>query len=387
MLCSRLTWICVVSLSVFSLCSASPVLDQSVDVGMGGGGYAIWTGGMQAMTFTAGMSGLLSEVGFQIYASAGTTGDTDFELRSTSGGVPVSSSGGVLFSASIPIGDVPVIGSYAGSIPYTMVDVLAAGLSVQPGDVYALCLHRIGAGSPPWVCWGYTGDSYAAGDRFWRGSSGDPWTDPNSGDLGFQTWVIQSPEQTRVIPSTFDVEAQSTDGVNFTIVDGGDFIEQYRSTTEDTRGVMEFDIGDIPDDADIVSATLTLEITGYASGGGQHSEIDLHGYAGNGTPESADALNNGNPIGTTGPLTQGGPIVATLDASYVESLLASTDYLGIVAEARWDYFQSTFGSSEYHESMPSVVVQPTLTIEYVPEPTAVALLVLGGVAAMLRRRA
>ncbi|NQU76272.1 MAG: hypothetical protein HQ546_08185, partial [Planctomycetes bacterium] len=368
MLRSRLISICAVSLYIVSVCSASPVLDQSLDVGIGTSGFAIWSDGYQAMTFTAGMSGLLSEVGFQIYASAGTAGDIEFELRNTSGGVPVSTSDGVLYSAAIPIGDVPIDGSYAGSIPYTMLNVLGAGLSVQPGDVYALCLHRTGAGYPPWALWGATSDSYAAGERFWRASSGDLWTAPGTRDFGFQTWITQPPEHTREIPSTFDVEAQSTDGVDFTIVEGGYFIEQYRSPTEDTRGVMEFDVSDIPDDADIVSATLTLDISGWASVGGKYSEIDLHGYAGNGTPESADALNKGNPVGTTGPLTQGGPIVVTLNANYVESLLASTDYLGIVAESRWDYFQSVFFSSEYHEFIPSAIDQPTLTIQYDVEP-------------------
>ncbi len=364
----RFQWILLLGmvLSVEGVGSASPVLDQSFDSSEGSSDLAISTGSYRAMTFTAGMSGWLSNVAMPIRKTEGTTGNVDFELRKTSGGVPLATPDGVLCTGTIPTADLPVYDTFPPSIPYTMLDLSATNTLVQSGEVYALCLHRIGS-YPYWALWRCAGDEYAGGQSFFRSSSTEQWTGNSTWDFGFQTWVDPMAFHNMAIAPTFDVEARSPDGNNFTILEGLDDVEQYRSANTDRRGVIEFDISGIPDEAHIASATLTLDISCCSGSGDMYSEIDLHGYAGNGVPEPADALHISNIIGTTGPLQHPGVVEVTLDPDYIESLLGTAEYLGLVANARWDYFQSMFFTSERHAWFPSGVIEPTLNILYASE--------------------
>jgi len=97
---------------------------------------------------------------------------------------------------------------------------------------------------------------------------------------------------------------------------------------------------------------------------------------GDGMLMPADVVVPFNEIGRTGPIADLGIYTVNLDTAYIEAVLANGDgWLGVMT------YQLTYeGSMAYSVGYG----QPQLTIEYVPEPAALAV----GLAAtlLLRRR-
>ena len=362
-------------------------IDQEYVVNPVNFGAAVANTITRAQTFTVGTSGLFDRVELQVGRAATTVENLTVEIRKTVAGVPDASVGALLASFTAIPSLFPQQNFPTGFVGF---DLGASSFPVQSGDVLAINLSSAATESN-WYLWSTDASgTYAGGHAFSRSPPSDPYAASVNNDSGFRTFVEPVSLQTAWIASTFDVEATASDAVNFAITDGGIFIEQYRNPgNEYTRGLMEFDISQIPTDATIVEAHLSLEITGVAGGGALSSIIDLYGYAGDGVPTSIDATQTGNLVGSTGPLDGlGGTVVdSDIDVAFVQSLLGSTDHLGVVAVAGLDFFQSTFGSSEYAAGFPpGTVTAPTLHITYVPEPATFCLLLVGASLLVVIRR-
>ena len=104
-----------------------------------------------AETFTVGVAGKLSQVGFQVYHNTNATGALIFQILSTSGGNPNPDSIAPLFQTTVPLASTPTTAN--PEVPFTLVDVSAAGIIVTPGQVLTIALKNptgsASSASPP----------------------------------------------------------------------------------------------------------------------------------------------------------------------------------------------------------------------------------------------
>ncbi len=175
------------------------LLDQSVVVNNYQGDLTIYSDRSYAQTFTVGLAGELSRVGFQVYRTTGATGDLTLQILSTDGGTPSPNSTPPLFETIVPIGDLPTIDDPNSAVPITLVDVSSANIAVTPGQVLAIALRSPnGSGSPPWTLWRMTADSYAGGSSFTQTINSTTWGPSTilgpGQDGGFQAYVNAVPE-------------------------------------------------------------------------------------------------------------------------------------------------------------------------------------------------
>jgi len=146
-----------------------------------------------AETFTVGVAGKLSQVGFQVYHNTNATGALIFQILSTSGGNPNPDSIAPLFQTTVPLASTPTINS--PEVPFTLIDVSAAGIIVTPGQVLTIALKNpTGSAIPPWTLWRSGPATYTGGALYIQQQSDAPnWRAlVNNGtvqDLGFQTFV------------------------------------------------------------------------------------------------------------------------------------------------------------------------------------------------------
>lgn len=350
---------------------AAPAVDQFHQVTQSFGGLNVGTSGSTALqvaqTFTVGLEGLLAEIGVELARDSGALGDIGLEIRSLSGGAPGSS---VLASGTIPIASVPVQGPNSNT-PFTFVDISSENLMVSPGDELAIVLSRVGPFNPG-VSWVYGNPGYEEGapyDRF--GNNAWSAIAPTLGiDFGFQTLIDTNPsnDQTISLIPTFDVQADSSGGGPFSISDGDNTLEQLRSSSREARTLLEFPIDAIPNNATITGVSLSTQVNLFASGGGQSSQINFEGYLGNGIAEPSDASAATTFLGTTGPITEAGRKETSLTVNLLQSALASTDHLGIVASGGLFGFQSGFESSELAAILQEPERAPTLSVSFTNPP-------------------
>ena len=172
-------------------------------------------------------------------------------------------------------------------------------------------------------------------------------------------------DYTRV--ADLDVEASSTDGSNFVITDGEYSINTQRlpSSNIDRRGVLEFAIAEIPDQASVTAATLELDIWTTTSGEEEFPVLSLYGYAGDGVIEPSDATALSDLLGQSAPVDQLVVIAIELDPGFIQTLLGPSAYLGLVAYGDENNHQIGFTATE----AAFFATPPTLTILYdLPAP-------------------
>jgi hypothetical protein len=150
---------------------ATPVLDQEHWTSPSAAVAASFDNFRRAMSFTAGLDGLLVRVEVRTISTP-TTGST-LALLPTTGGVPDSA----------PV----AIGAYAGTVG----DVSTydfAGFAQSAGQVLAIELVDSG------TSWLSTGDDYAGGEEFsWFPPAGQTGFTPSGLDLFFRSFVEATP--------------------------------------------------------------------------------------------------------------------------------------------------------------------------------------------------
>ncbi len=180
-----------------------------------------------------------------------------------------------------------------------------------------------------------------------------------------------------------DAQAITEDGVVWTIDPDSLGLNASRFDTIplQRRGLMEFPLDAIPAGSTIISASFSANVWTFTHP--PDPVLLLHGYAGDGILDLADATRPTNQIGASDPVTALGPIELSISPTYIESLLGASTHLGVwtmVEEAG----QCAIDATDAHDLFGAPA--PTLTIEFVPEPTTVALMLLGATCVFSRQR-
>jgi len=186
---------------------------------------------------------------------------------------------------------------------------------------------------------------------------------PNAGERdAFVVKYKVSPQILEAAP-TLDALADFSNGDSNLVDDGTSIMVQNFAFAEiDRRGVLEFDISAIPDEATITSATLELDIILKSGSGDNQPILYLHGYEGNGTLEIADGQVPLNLIGQSDPILALDVITISLNTDYIGSLLSVTNYLGLLALGDENAKQAGFVTIE--GQITGAWFAPKLTIEY-----------------------
>jgi hypothetical protein len=304
-----------------------------------------------AQTFTVGQTGILNRVELAIDVDAGAVGDLEFALQSTSGGVP--STGTALFTAPIPLAS---IGEFTlGNVFSTSVDVSSANLFVQPGNVLAWTLARPSAAADVFVYGG--GPNYAGGQPFRRASSLSGWSVATGSDRFLRTFVDTDQTSGSVtLNPTVKANVELTGGsyvleLNpFTL-----FTQQLPSADIDARTLMEFPLATVPDNVTLTAATLHLDCNLRSFSQDEFPDVPVFGYSGDGLATINDASVTTNLLGTSGPITENGPLDIALDVEYIEQLASSGTHLGLAMIGDANGNQAGFEN---------VFTPPTLTLEF-----------------------
>jgi hypothetical protein len=173
-----------------------PQVDQQL-VAVEQAGIAIDYSQSWGQTFTVGLAGSLTRIDLQLGRDASANQPLQFELRTTSGGLPNLTPQALLFSTSINPSAVPVLTT---TTPYTLsVDLSSAPPEVTPGEQLAILLT---SGTDYWYLWttGYwPSDFYTAGSAVKRPYGAADWQLIDGWDSGFRTWVTV-PEPVSLLP-------------------------------------------------------------------------------------------------------------------------------------------------------------------------------------------
>jgi hypothetical protein len=130
---------------------------------------------------------------------------------------------------------------------------------------------------------------------------------------------------------TVDGEADLTSG-SYVVEDTTNNIDVSRVPSQnlDHRAIMEFSLANIPAHAVVTSATVQIDVRGYNTDGQRYPHILVYGYAGNGQLTAADATASSTLIGTSPDVTATDLITINLNPTYVQSLLGTSSYLGLL---------------------------------------------------------
>ena len=342
--------------------SAVPILDQSHVITQSVGGRIIYAGNSPAQLITAGASGLLSQVDVLLYRDSGDIGNLALELWPVVAGGPAGST--PLFSAPIDPNVVP-IGSSASA--YVPIDVTAGGLSVSPGDQFAIAVSGTADLDAPNAIWtrGYPGyDGGGKFDRFgvWEFDSIDF-------DYGFRTWVDPASVPgllTLELTPTSEWDASlSTSGASVIFTAGDSMrVDRAPAFDEDDRGLIEFDASGLPAGATIHSATLEFDINQRSQSGSIVPIVELYGYQATGTPTDADARSLSRFLGRSAPIENFDTVSIGLDVTELSSMLGASPGIGIVAYEAAANVGVDIVASQLADDFPTIYIPPTLTIGY-----------------------
>lgn len=177
----------------------TPVVDQQVIVPQQAA-LAVTAGDSWGQSFTVGLGGLLTRIGFQLGRNSGVTQPLQVELRTAIGDLPDMDPSALLFSGSIAAADVPVL-AFTGSFT-TSIDLSGSAPLVTPGEKLVVLLST---SDTDWYNWDNSGyfnsNPYPDGTSL-TSSSSDPtnWSTVDNWDFGFRTWVAPVPEPSTLFP-------------------------------------------------------------------------------------------------------------------------------------------------------------------------------------------
>jgi len=212
--------------------------------------------------------------------------------------------------------------------------------------------------------------------------------------LSAVSWGRLAIADTASIPGVADGNMFDGNGDGFDPADRRDYLDTSIAAIYggsgggvNVRGAVEFDLSSLPHNSTITSVVLMCSLD--ASTGSQNT-IGFGAYAGDGIIKFTDALASNTPIGTlsvTDDWWQENPNrTVPLDAAAIQGIFNTSRYLGLnVWRISGD---GSVGLASLENVNPYWL--PSLTVTYapaaVPEASALALLGIGGVALLRRRR-
>lgn len=344
---------------------AVPMIDQAHDITQSVGGILVYAGNTPAQTFTAGASGLLSQVDVRLRKESGDIGDLALELWPVVGAGPAGST--PLFSVPIDTGQVPF-----GSADYVSVDVSAGGLALQPGEEYAIAVRGTTGLDDPNAIWDRGNPDYLGGGKFSRFGSWE--IESATSDYGFRTWVDPN-----FVPSGLtEVELTPTsEWQAFLNLAGGSAIftesnsidvDRSTFTLNDDRGLFEFDTSPLPDDVTVASARLDVHLNSRSQSGANVPIVDIYGYQPDGQPSTPptndDARNLTRRLGGSGPITSLAPVSIPLDAGEVAAMIAESPHVGLNAYGVSDGVGVGIVPIPLAQQFPTIYSPATLVLGY-----------------------
>jgi hypothetical protein len=165
-------------------------------------------------------------------------------------------------------------------------------------------------------------------------------------------------------PFTIDTTATRAGVMNWTY-----------SPYEKGRGLMEYDLSDIPVGAHVTWAKLDVYLPGLQGQVGKSGpNLNLVGYLGDGSITSSDLQIPDVIVGTSGEITGTGFSSWSLDPTFIENAIASGSYLGIRAQPGTN---AQFQTKLQLTDLLGAGYAPYLAIAYeVPEPGSIVLLLI-----------
>ncbi len=365
---------------------AAPALDQELHVGSGIGvtfenhesGDNLWAGRKLRQRFTTGRSGLVSNLAVQIFRlddSLDDSGNVSIALASRA--LPPTS----YHSVQIPISQIPIIDSFADPVPWTTIEVTPGRQMIEKGDVRSIIVtdfRDLTLNNTTKVYWRATGE-YGSNDRYSGGElsrglklisvpnlSFEDWFDFLDGDGGFQTYVEPyAARRTASFASTFDLQAELSPTGEYSLIDGGVTItNDATAPADEQRGLMEFDLSGLPEDALITSAYLDLDFSDFTPGAKPtFSSVQVYGHAGDGSPNTSNVEDETILLDIFTVHSLGERPVG-LDVSRLEDLLSQSDQIGFVTTGLTTQYPSSYFTSE-QAALDENVASPTLRLEYI----------------------
>jgi hypothetical protein len=339
---------------------ATPMLDQANVITQSSGGVSIRAGNSPGQVFTVGAGGLLSQIDVLMRRDAASIGTLSLEVWPVSTVGPAG--GAPLFSVPIDSAIVPV-----GTPNYVSVNVQSGGLSVAPGEKYAITLSGSAtSGNPSASWWGGT-PHYAGGGKY--DYDGSWYTAGANYDYGFKTWVDPDAAggfEELVLTPVLDSEMKVyPNGFSIALLNGDSIlIDRVDSNGADSRGMFEYDASGLPEGAAVLSGEFIYDMTQMTSSSSSFPGVELYGFHGNGPSNSLFDL----PLGSSGPITEFKRTPVSIDGPALSSLVNGTGTVGVMAYQASNQ-QLSIASSELAARFPASYVPPTLTIRYATEST------------------
>jgi hypothetical protein len=171
-------------------------------------------------------------------------------------------------------------------------------------------------------------------------------------------------QQLITLAPTIDAEAVlSNEGIEINETGSTIVTRISQLSGNDHRGILEFDLSDVPRGSTIDSASLQLQVVGIDYSGDDFPQRLIYGYPGDGIITPADATEATTLVHGTGPITSTGIKTFDIDPEFFESIAGTVDYAGLLIKSGANGRLVQFAANETLGFTP-----PSLTISYTPPP-------------------
>jgi hypothetical protein len=141
------------------------------------------------------------------------------------------------------------------------------------------------------------------------------------------------------------------------------------------RPLLEFDISQFTLGEIINSVSFRFQEGAFTSSG---STVNVLGYSGSGTLSISDATTASTLLGSYDPVTLGlGIHSLSLDSSYLQSLIGSSNFLGLRLQSSGGLVNTSQTSMEQAALSLDFFISPHLDIDFTPVPEPTTILLLG----------
>ncbi|QDT70331.1 hypothetical protein MalM25_32780 [Planctomycetes bacterium MalM25] len=167
--------------------------------------------------------------------------------------------------------------------------------------------------------------------------------------------------EVRKLNPTVDAQAFVGSGISGVNSGGNSLLAYDRTTGNDDRVIMEYNLASIPSTAQVSHAWLDIDIFSFTFSQFDRPELRVYGYEGDGAATPDDATQTDTLLAASDPVQRGGAFRVFLDAPAVESILSGgASHFGLLGVGDPDHNQLSWWASEAS----SFASPPSLTIAY-----------------------